>query len=626
MPVLQQQDIAVDQSLMKLLTYRAKSRPYERAFTFVDFPGSDATGSHRTLTWSQLEARVQAIAVQLVQWAKPDDRVALALPQGLDYVAAFLGCLRAGVVAVPLLPLDAAGHADRVARVLEDCEPACALVPFDRAQELRTFQGASGAREIPLVPVASGHVTPDTPSERPAAISRDCPSSSFEPELDEIAYLQYTSGSTRSPAGVMISHRNMVVNALQALASLGTPLPQLTAVSWLPLFHDMGLMLGIVAPIVGGFPAVLMDPVAFLEKPERWLRLLGQYPGTVSAAPNFAYDYCVAKLDHARIGELRLDRVKMLVNGSEPVSSTSLQRFQQTFAQAGLRSEAQRPSYGLAEATVFVTTRVETAAPLYVACRRDRLAEGYIEPVPPETEQTASDAVTMLVSCGVPVGQELRIIDPRTRAVLPDDTVGEIAVRGPNVARGYWKRAEETAEVFEAVVPGTGEQPWLRTGDLGAVHDGRLLVTGRLKDLLIVDGRNHYPQDIEETVRAALDAAPNERIAVFSVPGEEGGEQVIAVAERRRAQIPQGAERAALDSVARGRVATVHGLRLEGLVLVSPATIPRTSSGKVARVQCRAAFLQGQYAEHGESGTPDGAAHELTAALESGEQSVQRNG
>ena len=263
---------AFERLLMDLLTHRAQTRPQERAFTFVDFPRSGSAGTHRTLTWRQLDARAQAVAAQLAQWAKPGERVALLLPQGLDYVAAFLGCLRAQAVAVPLFPLDVVGHGDRLVRVLEDCEPACALVPANTAQESGMFQGRAGFRGIPLLPVTGAHAEPSTQP----GMQGESPSPLPKPGWDEVAYLQYTSGSTRSPAGVMISHRNVVANALQALATLGTPLPPLTTVSWLPLFHDMGLMLGIVAPIVGGFPSVLMDPVAFLQKPERWLRLLGQ--------------------------------------------------------------------------------------------------------------------------------------------------------------------------------------------------------------------------------------------------------------------------------------------------------------------------------------------------------------
>lgn len=232
-----------------------------------------------------------------------------------------------------------------------------------------------------------------------------------------------------------------------------------------------------------------------------------------------------------------------------------------------------------------------------MACRRDALAAGRIESA--THTQDTDDKVMVLMSCGEPVGQELKIIDPRTGSVIPDGMVGEIVLRGPNVAQGYWKRAEQTAETFATHLRGTGEQPWLRTGDLGAIHEGRLVVTGRLKDLLIVDGRNHYPQDVEETIRSALGGSSNDRIAVFGVPGEVG-EHVIAVAERRRDKVPQGAEHAELEGIVRGRVAAVHGLRLERLVLVRPATLRRTSSGKVARSECRSAFLKGQYEDHSE--------------------------
>lgn len=576
---------AVVRSLVESLSHLATVRAHERAFTFVEYPDLNSPGRHRTLTWSQLDGRAQAVAAQLAECTQPGDRAVLLLPQGLDYVSAFLGCLRAQVVAVPLFPPDVIGHADRIVGVLRDCEPACAFISSEKSDEIQELARQVGIGEIPLLRVGQVH-RPMSATEEPSP-ARTVPSG-----LDDTAYLQYTSGSTRAPAGVMISHRNVVANALQALATLGTPLPPSTAVSWLPLFHDMGLMLGIAAPVVGGYPSVLMDPVSFLQKPERWLRLLGQYPGAISAAPNFAYDYCVAKVDRERVSDLRLDRVQMLINGSEPIRPHTVGQFHEAFAGTGLSSQVHRPSYGLAEATVFVTTGLQAEEPRIVTCQRDALAEGRIESVA-HTEVTA-DAVTMLMSCGQPVGQELRIIDPRTGVVVADSTVGEIVLRGPNIAQGYWKRAEQTSETFGTAVPGTGEQPWLRTGDLGAIHEGRLLVTGRRKDLLIVDGRNHYPQDVEDTIRSAMGGSPNGRIAVFSVPGDTG-EHVIAVAERRRDKVPQGAERTELEGTVRGRVAAVHGLRLEQLVLVSPATVPRTSSGKVARSECRAAFLRGQY-------------------------------
>jgi acyl-CoA synthetase (AMP-forming)/AMP-acid ligase II len=448
---------------------------------------------------------------------------------------------------------------------------------------------------------------------------------------------------------VMITHRNAVVNARQGLTALGALSETTTTVSWLPLFHDMGLVMSVVSPLVGGFASVLMDPVAFLARPERWLRLLGAYPDVLSAAPNFAYDYCAAKVRPEAVEDLRLDEVRALINGAEPVRPRTVRAFAAAFAANGLRPEVVCPSYGLAEATVFVASDGPDAPPREVVCERAALAGGRIvtaEPVEPaELENnrpigsaghghsgtaaaghdgggTAAaehvgtapagrdSSFTTLVACGRPIGQEVRIVDPASpHAELPDGSVGEILVRGPNVGSGYWKRAEQSAEVFGAHLPGTGEQPWLRTGDLGALHAGLLLVTGRLKDLLIIDGRNHYPQDVEETVHAALDADRRERAAVFAVPGEEG-ESVVAVVERRRDRMKRdrhaglGASSAStsghgdsVDHVVRARVAGTHGLRLDRLVLVPPGTIPRTSSGKVSRSACRAAYLRGEYAE-----------------------------
>jgi len=582
--------ITDEQTLAERLRHWAVERPHQRAFTFVDFPDLNSPGRHRTLTWSQLLARSEALAVRLAEDARPGERAALLLPQGLDYVTGFLACLLARVVAVPLFPPDLPGHASRLAAVFEDCEPACALVTAAGAQPVRDFAAESGIARVPLIEVGGDRAAAAAPSGLPVIGPAPAP--------DEIAYLQYTSGSTRVPAGVMISHRNVLANAEQAIAAFAVPGTEPTTVGWLPLFHDMGLVLSVASPVAGGFGSVLMDPVAFLEKPERWIRLLSLYPDVVSAAPNFAYDYCASRVGPAQAAGLRLDRVRGLVNGSEPVCAETVRRFQFAFDAAGLRPEAQCPSYGLAEATVFVATDGPTTAPHEVCCRRDALAEGRIVPV---QAGAATGPVTALVACGSPIGQELRIVDPATRQILAEDAVGEILLRGPNIGQGYWKHAEQTVEVFEAILPGTGDAAWLRTGDLGAIHQGRLLVTGRLKDLLIADGRNHYPQDIEETVQAALSACVRRgRIAVFAVPGEEG-ELVVAVAEHRRELVPDEVLRAETDRTARAQVATTHGLRLDQLVLVPPDAVVRTSSGKVSRSACRAAFLRGEYSRPGES-------------------------
>ena len=604
-------------SLADLLHHWAAERAHQRAFTFVDFPDLRSPGRNRTLTWGRLSARAHAVATSIQQVAGPGDRVALLLPQGLDYVAAFLGCQIARAIAVPLFPPDQSGHENRVESVIEDCEPACALVTEGGERVIQAMAQEAPLRQIPLIRVDISRMdgaevlasaSASTSTSAAAAASASTPAGAREPtsaDLDEIAYLQYTSGSTRTPAGAMISHRNLIANAAQALTAFrafegfdgtagsgaldvsGGPV---VSVGWLPLFHDMGLLLSIGAPLVGGFPSVLMDPIAFLARPERWLRLLSAYPGALSAAPNFAYEYCVSKVGPDVAAELRLDRVRALVNGSEPVQADTVRRFAEAFAAGGLAPHVHCPSYGLAEATVFVTADGPAEPPRAVVCRRDALADGRIEPTDP---QAPEEEAVSLVGCGAPVGQEVRIVEPGGVATLPDGAVGEILVRGPNVAFGYWKRAEQSAEVFGATLPETGDQPWLRTGDLGAFHEGRLLVTGRLKDLLIVDGRNHYPQDIEETLRYALGGGQG-RAAVFSVPGADG-ELVVAVAEQRR-DLTAGGERGAVaERAARARIAAAHGLRLDRLVFVPPGSIPRTSSNKVSRSACRAAYLRGDY-------------------------------
>ena len=571
--------------LVERLRRLAAERAHQRALTFVDYPEPDSPGRHRTLTWGQLLARAESVAIQLAEVARPGDRAALLLPQGLDYVAAFLGCLMARVVAVPLFPPDLPGHEDRIAAVLDDCDPVCALVTPESARATQSSTAAVISAGLPLLLVESGARKPSAPF---AGLWTS------DPDPDDVAYLQYTSGSTRAPAGVMITHRNVVANASQGIAAFDITNGPTTAVAWLPLFHDMGLVLSIATPLVAGFPSVLMDPVAFLERPERWLRLLGQFPGALSAAPNFAYEYCVARVAPEDLGDVRLDRVRALVNGSEPVRIDTLRRFRTAFAGVGLRAEVLCPSYGMAEATVFVTTDGPQAAPSEVICRRDALAEGLIRVDERDSDDAVSDQNVSLVTCGLPVGQELRIVDPVTMAPLPQDAVGEIVLRGPNIGLGYWKRSQQSADSFGFILPGTGDRPWLRTGDLGALHEGRLLVTGRLKDLLIVDGRNHYPQDVEESIQGALSSVRKGRVAVFGVPRAEG-ELVVAVAEHRRDLNPDEAVREEADRAARARVSSAHGLRLDQLVLVPPGSVPRTSSGKVSRSACRIAFLRGEY-------------------------------
>ncbi|MBQ0851722.1 fatty acyl-AMP ligase [Streptomyces sp. BH-SS-21] len=587
---------AVDEpSLTDHLRHWAAHRPQQRAFSHVAFPDGSSGGLHRTLGWRALDARARAVAARLVTVASPGERAALVLPQGLDYVAGFLGCLYAGVIAVPLFGPELPGHEGRLAAVLADCEPACLLTDSTATPAIRDFVRDRRLPDVPVIPIDQLPLERDGSGARgegggPELSPGSGPRSSPEPRPlpDDVAYLQYTSGSTRSPAGVMISHANVVANARQALDAFVADPRTSTTVGWLPLFHDMGLVLSIAAPVVGGFPSVLMDPADFLRDPARWLRLLGSYEGTISAAPNFAYDYCVARTAPEDVDELRLDRVRVLINGSEPVRAGTVERFRRAFAPAGLAPTAHCPAYGLAEATVFVTVNPLDEPLSAVACRADALAAGRIEATTADDGHTES---TVLVSCGTPVGQELRIVGA-DGGVLPAGHVGEIHLRGPNIGLGYWKHAGLTAETFGF---GAGED-WLRTGDLGALHEGRLLVTGRLKDVLVVDGRNHYPQDIEETVQSVVPLVRRDHLAAFGVTRPDAmGEELVVVAEHRRDADPTADDSRGAERAVRAAVSARHGLRLGALLLVPPGSVPRTSSGKVSRAATRTRFLDGGF-------------------------------
>ncbi|MGX1246865.1 long chain fatty acid CoA FadD26 [Streptomyces pseudovenezuelae] len=395
-------------SLPEYVSHWARTTPDRRAFTFVDHPAPHSRGVHRTLTWRRLDVRVRAVAARLAEEAGPGARVAVLCPQGLEYVTGFLGALAAGMVAVPMYPPGLPGHGDRLAAVLADARPAVVVTVQQVIDEVRDLCRGAAARVVAVDQV-------------PDAAARELP-----PPAGGIAYLQYTSGSTRTPAGVEIGHTNVVANARQALGAYGADVHQVTCVGWLPLYHDMGLVLSVAAPVVRGLLSVLMDPVAFLHEPARWLRLLSAHPRALSAAPNFAYDYCASTVTEDQKADLRLDGVVALINGSEPVRPTTADRFQAAFAGQGLAATTHCPSYGLAEATVFVSAARPGDPVRRFALDRDALAEGKALPARPDDPRAV-----LLAGCGTPVGQEVSVVDPVSGAHLSEGEVGEIQVRGP---------------------------------------------------------------------------------------------------------------------------------------------------------------------------------------------------
>ncbi|WP_436497487.1 fatty acyl-AMP ligase [Actinokineospora sp. HUAS TT18] len=557
-------------TLSDALAAWAHTSPDEVAVSHLDFTTA-VRGARTDLTWGQLNARVDAVACWLQHRIRQGEPVAVLIGQTADYIVAFLGALRAGGVAVPLFTPDLPGHGDRLASVLRDCTARLVLTTSDSAARVRGFADDNG---LPIREI----VSVDT---LPTAIGVD-----FEPlaaDPDALAYLQYTSGSTGDPRGVMITHRNIMANARQAVVGYDVRRRSVT-VSWLPLFHDMGLILSIGAPLEAGMRTVLMDPLAFIERPERWLHALSANPGAITAAPSFAYAYCAARVADAEKARLRLDTVDVLIDGSEPVSPTAIARFQAAFAQCGLRPWTHRPSYGLAEATVFVAT---ARRPLTKRFDRSALAAGRLV----EVAEEHTDQVR-LVSCGQPIDQEVAVVDPVTGARRPGGEVGEVWVAGDNVSRGYWNRPDETAKAFGNAMPGSAAK-WLATGDLGVWFEGELFITGRIKDLIVVDGRNHYPHDVERTAEAAHDAIRPRNTVAFSIDGSDG-ESAVVLAERAKTVAVDDVDESAVAAAVRAAVAMRHGLTLREVLLVEPDALPRTTSGKISRTACRERYLTGR--------------------------------
>ena len=559
-----------------------QQQPDSLAFTFVESE-QDLTGPAESLTWSQVYRRAQVVADELRLCGSPGDRAAILAPQGLDYIAAFLGVLQAGFIAVPLsVPLF--GILDeRVSSALRDAQPVVLLTTSVAVGDVMKYAQPRAGQPAPFV-VEVDLLDLYSP--------RDFNSDVY-PHSGP-AYLQYTSGSTRTPTGVVVSHKNVVVNVRQALhAYFGESEKVPSVVSWLPFFHDMGLILGILAPMIAGCRAVLLSPMSFLQRPAGWLQLLAAECPMFSAAPNFAFELAVRRTSDDDLAGRDLGNVVAIVSGSERVHVATVNRFAERFGRFNLKRSAIRPSYGLAEATVYVATPTDGTPPKAVHFDYQQLAAGRAKPC-------AGDGVkaSELFSYGVPQTPTVRIVDPDSATECPAGVIGEIWVHGDNVAMGYWRKPEQTEHTFDArlVNPsaGTPEGPWLRTGDLGAFSGGELFIMGRLKDLVIVDGRNHLPDDIEATVQKITRG----RVAAIAIPKVQT-EQLVIIAELKHSSSSEGDTRLNFRTVKRdvtSVVSAAHGLHVADLVVVQPGSIPITSSGKVRRSACVERYLNDQFA------------------------------
>jgi fatty acid CoA ligase FadD21 len=567
-----------------MLHGRASMRPDDVAFTFTDYT-DDFAGVSENLTWSQLSRRTTNVARELSRHGSAADRAVILAPQGLDYIAAFLGAMEAGLIAVPLpLPHRGASH-ERVSAVLVDTSPAVVLTTSAAAADVADYVDKAALEAVPKV-VEIDALNLDAVGE-PLSRTTDLPNT---------AYLQYSSGSTRTPTGVMISHRNLAANFEQLMRSYfveshlkGQSID--TIVSWLPFYHDMGLVLGVCAPILGGFRGELTSPVAFLERPARWVRALAENSRVWSAAPNFAFDLAARKTTDDDLAGLDLGGVLGIISGAERVQPATLQRFVDRFAHFNFRDNMVRPSYGLAEATVFVASGTWSEASEVARFDPDELSEGRVK-------RCAAGAGTELVKYKVPQSPTLRIVDSDTRRESPDDRVGEIWVHGANVAEGYWRKPPEEQGLFGATLvdpsPGTPDGPWLRTGDLGFISGGELFIVGRIKDLLIIRGRNHYPEDIEATVQQITGG----RVAAISVQVNSTEELVTVIELKKRGDSDEEAMRwlSGVRSDVTSAISNLHGLSVGDLVFVAPGSIPTTTSGKIRRAVCVEQYRQDQFA------------------------------
>jgi fatty acid CoA ligase FadD21 len=553
-------------------------RPDDVAMTFTDYT-ADPDGVRESLTWSQLSRRTLDVAHELSHHASVGDRAVILAPQSLDYVAAFLGSMQAGLIAVPLpLPHRGSPH-ERVSTVFEDTSPAVVLTTAGVAGDVGDYVDQSRMDTAPKIV----HID-SVPSDVEGATS-------LQPgELSSVAYLQYSSGSTRVPTGVMISHRNVEANFEQIMRVFfagSHPATDTTFVSWLPFYHDMGLVLGVCAPILSGHPVALTSPMAFLERPARWMRALAENPGTFSAAPNFAFELAARKTSDDDLDGLDLGGVHGIINGAERVEPATLARFADRFAHFNFRDEMLRPSYGLAEATVFVAAGTWSETSPSARFDVDELSAGRVRP-------PAVGKGTALVRYALPPSPEVRIVDVDANRSCPQDAVGEIWVHGDNVAAGYWSRPPEEQQCFGATLvdpsPGTPEGPWLRTGDLGFVHEGELFIVGRIKDLLIVRGRNHYPEDIEATVQEITGG----RVAALAVSVKSTEELVTVIEVKTRADAAHWLD--GVKSDVTSAISNAHGLAVADVVLVQPGSIPTTTSGKIRRAACAEQYRQDQFA------------------------------
>lgn len=560
-------------TFVELLHRRAHQHPEREAYTFL----VDGEVEGDRLTYGDLDRRSRAIGAWLQQHVEFGSRALLVYPSDLEFISAFFGCMYGGVIAVPTYPPQTRTRRslEKVRSIIRDVQPAVILTTSSLLSLVESvFVQAQELQAVPLV-------TTDTINPILAERLHD-----LAIDSSTLAFLQYTSGSTGMPKGVMLTHGNLLHNAAFIYQHFELS-PEYRAVSWLPLYHDMGLIGMALQTIYASVQCTIMSPAAFLQRPIRWLQAISRTRATASAAPNFAYDLCVRKITPEQKAELDLSSWTIAFNGAESIRQETLERFAEAFAPCGFRPEAFTPCYGLAEATLLVTGARKEALPTVRTLQTTALAQNQVVAGSNNTNEPEKSQ-TFVGNGRAPAGSEIRIVNPESCIPCPPDEIGEIWVSSPSVAQGYWQRAEETQQTFRARLADTGEGPFLRTGDLGFLQDGELFVTGRIKDLILIRGRNHYPQDIELTVEESHPALRPSCGIAFSID-VLGEERLVVVHEVERQFRNLDVEEVVV--AIRQAVARQHELPVYAVALVKVGSIPKTSSGKPQRNACREKFL-----------------------------------
>lgn len=617
--------------LVSILQLKAKETPDNLVYTFLENGGKSVT----KINYRELDLRARAMASYLIEEGFSESRALLLYPSGMDFVLAFWACLYAKVIPVPAYPPHPSAlqrNLSRLEKVIQDAE---ATLVLGNSLIIGMFESMKESQKV-AIPMESNMASPSNDSDsylsrlkwiNTDTIGREWADSWVRPNIvpTDLAFLQYTSGSTGAPKGVMVSHHNLVANALPTIEAF-----ELTSEScwacWLPLYHDMGLIGNIIFSAIAGCQVVYFSPSEFLQNPVLWLKVISEYQATIAAAPNFAYELCVQKVKEEDLAGLDLSSWVMALNAAEPIKAQTLRNFTKRFAACGFRADSHYGAYGLAESTVFVSGGIVAEPPVLRRCDKRELQQNKVVYLPSDSD--SHDSVEVV---GVGRGwkdQEIIIVDPATCLQCEDQIVGEVWTRGDSIPKGYWKKPEITEKVFRGHIADTGAGPYLRTGDLGFMEGSELFISGRIKDLIILRGRNIYPQDLEATASENQTALRPGCSAAFSFD-DQGQDKVVLVAELRSSSI-EPTEVAEIAAKIASDISLVHGIRLHQIEFIKPRTIAKTSSGKIQRHGCKQQFLSGKLASiakwenppiktNGKEATPTALA---STSVENGKQAV----